>query len=205
MRGALVFVAGLSLAGVGTTGEAQESKGLSNSSERVVHVCAACHGEGGNSTVAAFPKLAGQQPLYTVEQLKLFRSQKRAELDTQAYMWGVTALLEDADIQGLADYYTAQKPSPGKQGNARLVEQGRRIYEQGVPSKSIRACATCHGENGEGAAVFPRLASQHSEYLVAQLKVFRTRLRPYAAVMIAEVKNMSDAEMQAVAAYLQGK
>ncbi len=205
MRGALVLATGLSLAGVTGTAGAQQSNRSGDFAERAVHVCAACHGDEGNSTVAGFPKLAGQQALYTVEQLKLFRSQKRAELSPQAYMWGVSALLDDSEIQSLADYYAAQRSTPGKPGNPKLVEQGRRIYEQGIPSKGIAACASCHGENGEGASVFPRLGGQHTDYLVAQLKIFRTRLRPYAVVMMAEIKNMSEAEMRAVAVYLQSK
>lgn len=174
--------------------------------ERAIHVCNACHGEGGHSTAPVFPKLAAQSPLYLAEQLRLFRTQKRSDSSPQAYMWGISALLDDATIQGLADYYAAQPARPGKAGHPRLMEQGRRIYEQGIPARGVAACASCHGEKGEGASVFPRLAGQHAEYIVRQLLEFRTRLRPHGVIMAERVvKNMTPAEMRAVAAYLQAR
>lgn len=173
--------------------------------QRAVHVCASCHGEGGNSTAPVFPKLAGQQPNYTVAQLKAFRDQKRYETDTQAYMWGISALLDDDTIQGLADYFAAQTPAPGKTGNPALMKKGKEIFEQGIPAKGVRACASCHGENAEGAAVFPRLAGQHAAYVVNQLNVFHTRLRPHGVIMSRMTQNLSAAEIRAVAEYVQSK
>lgn len=172
--------------------------------ERAIHVCNACHGEGGNSTAPIFPKLAGQQPLYLADQLKQFRTQKRSDSSPQAYMWGVSALLDDATIAGLAEYYAGQTPKPGRAGNRKQMEQGRRIFNQGIPERGIAACASCHGEKGEGASVFPRLAGQHAEYVIKQLFDFRTKLRPHGVVMAERVvKNMQPAEMRAVAAYIQ--
>jgi cytochrome c553 len=173
--------------------------------DRVVRICAVCHGEGGHSQVPQTPSLAGQSALYTAQQLKLFRGQTRLEASPQAYMWGVSALLDDDTITGLADYYESQTPSPGKIEKPRLIEKGKSIYLSGIPSKNLAACSSCHGENGEGVAVFPRLAGQHAAYLFAQLQIFRTRLRPYSAVMIGITKNMTRDEMEAVAYYLQSK
>ena|ERR1700694_1623369 len=185
---------------------AQDPKSTEDTVNRAVHVCAACHGESGNSAAAAFPRLAGQQRMYTIEQLTLFRSQKRAESNAQAYMWGVSALLDDATIAGLADYYAAQQPQPSpKSRDPKLVEAGRRIYEEGIPAKDVRPCASCHGENAEGASVFPRLAGQHADYVYLQLVQFRTRLRPYAVVMADVTKNMTREELKAVAAFVQSK
>lgn len=172
---------------------------------RAVHICAACHGEGGDSKIAVYPKLAAQQPAYVIAQLKAFRDQKRFEMDTQAYMWGISALLDDAAIQGLADYYAAQPPAQGKVGNAALVKQGKKIYHEGIAAKGVRPCASCHGEDAEGAAVFPRLSGQHADYVASQLKVFRTRLRPHGVVMTGQTKALSPAEIQAVAHYVQSR
>lgn len=172
--------------------------------ERAIHVCNACHGEGGVSTSPTYPKLAGQQALYTQEQLKKFRSQGRSDSSPQGYMWGISALLDDATIAGLAEYYAGQKPVPGKTVDPKLAEQGREIFAKGVPAKGIPACTQCHGEKGEGASVFPRIASQHAEYIVRQLNEFNTKLRPHGTIMKDKVvKKMTAAEMKAVAAYLQ--
>ncbi len=190
--------------GQGSTTAAPDNQTDLETVRRAVHVCAACHGEGGRSTVAVYPRLAGQQALYTVAQLRDFRAQKRAETDTQAYMWGVSALLDDATIEGLADYYSQQTPAPArpvKPADKAVVEAGRKIFAFGLPARA-RACADCHGENAEGAAGFPRLAGQHADYVFRQLKVFGTRLRPHGVIMKSEAANMTTAEMKAVAAYV---
>ncbi len=185
---------------------AQGGKAPGDVVERAIHVCNACHGEGGNSPAPIYPKLAAQQPLYLAEQLKLFRAQKRSDSSPQAYMWGISALLDDATIQGLADYYAGQTSKPGKAAEPKRMELGKRIYAQGIPARNVAACASCHGDNAEGASVFPRLAGQHAEYIVKQLQEFRTKLRPHGVVMAERVvKNMTPDEMRAVAAYLQAR
>lgn len=192
----------LGLAAVSASG--QDVPGGSEIARRAVHVCAACHGEGGRSASAAYPSLAGQPAQYTVRQLKDFRAQQRAEADNKAYMWGVSALLDDDAIRALADYYAVQAPPPGRtRGPDRLLKEGRRLFEDGVPGSGIRACAGCHGERAEGAAGFPRLAGQHADYLERQLKGFSSRLRPHGVLMRAETAGMTAQQMKAVAAYLQ--
>lgn len=170
---------------------------------RAIHVCAACHGEGGRSTARDIPSLAGQMRQYTIAQLQDFRSQTRAETGTRAYMWGISALLDDATIAGLADYYAAQSPAHGRPGAPRLVAEGRKLFTDGVPALGVRPCASCHGASGEGASGFPRLAGQHAPYVFAQLKVFGTKLRPHGVIMKAETKAMTTRQMRAVAEYVQ--
>ena len=171
--------------------------------QRAVHVCATCHGDFGRSTDSRFPALAGQAREYTIRQLKDFRDKSRAETDVQAYMFGISALLSDAAIDGLADYYWKQEPRPGLAGNASLLNQGKSIFANGMPSIGVRPCATCHGAKAEGQTGFPRLAGQHADYIVRQLKVFKTPLRPHGVIMKDEVKAMTESQMKAVAAYLQ--
>ena len=52
-------------------GDPQQGKALSA-------VCAACHGQDGNSSAGAFPSLAGQGQRYLVKQLKDIKSGNRA-------------------------------------------------------------------------------------------------------------------------------
>ena len=68
----------------------------------------------------------------------------------------------------------------------------------------VETCASCHGKNGEGNGEFPRLAGQHSAYIVKQLTVIQSALRA-APVMHGIVKELSRDEMEAVAAYLQSR
>ena len=168
-------------------------------------VCSSCHGPEGHSISPVFPNLAGQQSAYIVLQLDAFRGHLRGDPNAQAYMWGMASQLSDATMQGLADYYAAQKPAAGSPGASALMAEGRKIYEQGIPSKKVQACAACHGATAEGAQVFPRLAGQHVEYLIAQLEGFKTGTRANAPIMINEVRDMTAAELRAVATYAASK
>ena len=70
--------------------------------------------------------------------------------------------------------------------------------------KSLAAtCANCHGTNGkavEGSSV-PTLAGMPKDYLVRQLKAFKTGERP-ATVMHQLAKGYSDAQIEQIAGYL---
>ncbi len=204
MKAFILVVGAFSIGALSTYARAAPAN--ADTVQRVVHVCAACHGLEGRSTRAAYPNLAAQQPLYTIAQLKDFRGQVRAETDVQAYMWGVSALLDDAMIEGVAQYYSEMAPVPGKQGATAVdLKAGREIFEEGIPSRGIRACSGCHGNNAEGASVFPRLAGQQSEYVFRQLKLFGTSLRPHGILMKKETANMTESEMRQVAEYVQSR
>jgi cytochrome c553 len=140
---------------------------------------------------------------YTARQLTDFRDQARSETDPQAYMWGISALLDDNTIARLADYYAEQVPAAGKPGKAKDLADGRVLYEKGVPARGVKSCASCHGDRAEGVAAFPRLAGQHADYVYRQLKIFGTKLRPHGKLMKNETNGMTSAEMRAVAAYVQ--
>jgi cytochrome c553 len=172
---------------------------------RARHVCVACHGDGGRSDNPNVPSIAGQTREYLVAQLKDFRAQIRVEPGPRGYMWGISALLDDDTIKGLADYYAGQKPPTGKKGDAALVQAGRTLYVDGAPDRGVRACASCHGDAAEGAKVFPRLAGQHADYVVTQLKDFGTALRPHALVMRNEAQALTATEMRALAEYVQSR
>jgi cytochrome c553 len=70
---------------------------------RAAAPCAACHGTNGISMVPDAPNLAAQPRAYLVEQLKAFRSGKRAS-ETMNLM---AKNLADADILELADWYSS--------------------------------------------------------------------------------------------------
>jgi len=170
-------------------------------------VCASCHGPRGESVSPAFPRLAAQQADYLEGQLKAFRDRTRADPMAQAYMWGMTAQLNDGTIKSLAVYYAGQKPVAGKAADSKVVQQGQAIYQGGIPSANVQACVTCHGKNAEGNASFPRLAGQHSEYLLKQLVLFKSSLREgsNAPIMHAITTGISFEQMEAVSAYLASR
>jgi len=170
-------------------------------------VCASCHGTRGDSISPGFPKIAGQRAEYLEAQLKAFRDRTRADPMAQAYMWGMTSQLGDDTIKKLAGYYAGQQPAHGEPGNAQLVQEGKLLYEKGIPAEKVQACITCHGSNAEGNGVFPRLAGQHAEYLVKQLVQFKSSLREgaNAPIMHGVTTALTFDQMQAVAAYVASK
>lgn len=63
-------------------------------------------------------------------------------------------------------------------------------------------CVACHGTNGISVApIYPNLAGQKQEYLVAQLKAFRDGSRPNA-IMAPMAKGLSDTDIANIALYL---
>lgn len=169
-------------------------------------VCSNCHGPNGNAESPNFPNLAAQQELYFAAQLKGFRGHSRSDPAGFEYMWGLSKHLTDDQISGLAAYYAAQKPVAihYRTGNPALADEGKAIFEKGISDKAIPPCSTCHGAEGQGNAIFPRLAGQHADYLVKQLRVFqRTDERPEGGVM-KEISHLLTSEnMEAVASYLE--
>lgn len=65
--------------------------------------CAVCHGPQGLSMQPAVPHLAGQPEIYLIEQLKAYRSGKRAN----EVMGVIAKPLTDAEIENLAAWYSS--------------------------------------------------------------------------------------------------
>ncbi len=171
----------------------------------VTTTCAKCHGVDGNPVSPKYPKLAGQHKMYLVAQLKAFRDHSRKDPDAHTSMWEVSSKLNEELDAKLAEYFAAQKPTRGPEGEPQLAAKGKEIYERGVKNKNVPGCVLCHGRDGQGYAVFPRLAGQDARYLMSQLRVFHTDDRPNLAVtMKAVVDKLSDEEARQVATYLQG-
>ncbi|MGU7780096.1 c-type cytochrome [Burkholderia sp. PU8-34] len=168
-----------------------------------LQVCSNCHGATGVSVSPMFPKLAGQRKEYLVDQLTDFKNHARTDPNAKRFMWGFTHLT-DAQIDDLATYFSSQPAVLGEVGDAALVNEGRQIFVSGLPDKGVAACIACHGQHGEGVERFPRLAGQHADYVMKQLKVFReTDTRPRGAIMKGVCANMSEQDMRAVAAYVE--
>ena len=67
--------------------------------------CAACHGPDGNSTVASFPKLAGQHRDYLLQALHEYKTGVRKN----PIMGAQVQALTDTDMQDLTTYFSEQK------------------------------------------------------------------------------------------------
>lgn len=169
-------------------------------------MCAACHGIDGNSTVALWPRLAGQHAAYLERHLKLIQSGARSVPE----MAGIAAVLTEQDMADLAAYYAAQQPAPAV-ADAALVAAGELLYRAGNPDTRIPACMACHGPAGEGnpLAGYPALAGQHAAYTARMLNRYKDGERwgtedAASGVMVGVARYLSDAEIEAVASYIQG-
>jgi cytochrome c553 len=166
-------------------------------------VCASCHGQDGNSVNPEWPKLAGQGEAYIIKQLTDFKAGVR----TNAIMNGMAAPLSPQDIADVAAYFSSQKRTPGG-ASKDLVAQGEKLYRGGNSVSGAPACLGCHGPSGAGnpAARFPSLSGQHATYVATQLKNFKDGARandPNKMMRMVAAK-LSDAEIKAVADYVQG-
>ena len=168
-------------------------------------VCVACHGVNGNSVNPVWPTLAGQHQQYIVKQLKAFKNDER----TDPLMTPIAKTLSDADMDDLGAYFSTQAAT-GLEAEPSKVNEGQRLYRSGEPINGIAACAACHGPAGAGnpTARYPSIRSQHSAYVVAQLKAYRSGTRktdqPQNQMMRNVAAKLSDTQIDAVAAYVQG-
>jgi len=194
---AMLVIGLLSSISVYAAGDAAKAATIVNT------VCVACHGADGNSAVPMYPKLAGQHPEYITKQLTNFKAGDRKN----PIMSGMVASLSPEDMINLGAYFNSQTPKPGTAKSNGVGSVGEKIYKGGIPGIGVPACASCHGPTGAGIPVqFPRLAGQHAEYIVNQLKAFHSgeRANDGAKMMRMIAAKLSDQDMAAVADYIQG-
>jgi cytochrome c553 len=199
---AIVGAALLMLGSQRSPADELSAEAQSAAQQRAVNTCATCHGPQGRGVVPKFPTLAGQHRSYLAAQLKAFKTQTRGDPDALGYMWGMAAPLDDEMIEALAGYYSTQAPGHGRTGDAAEIARGADIYTKGVAEEGIPPCVACHGPGATGSDEFPRLAGQHAQYLLKQLRFFQSNLRN-VAVMHGVAKELQTKEMSAVAAYLE--
>lgn len=191
--------------------------------EKLSAACVACHGTDGNSPSAMFPKLAGLGEKYLVNQLKAIRNGDGADPKAPSRnipeMVGLLDNMSDQDLADLAAFFdgNAMQLSGAKEAEVQVnsgqmvdaLALGERVYRAGNHETAVPACTGCHSPTGKGnePAAYPRLGGQHAEYIEKQLRDFRAGNRTTdgeAQVMRGVAKNMSDAEIKAVANYISG-
>lgn len=153
-------------------------------------VCRHCHGAGGNSVLPEVPNLASQNAGYLLEQMNKFVQGQRK---SSAFMEGMIKALTPEERINIALFLSRQPVAP-KPAAARNVA-GKNLYD--------KLCVSCHGASGTGTHTIPRLAGQQVAYLEDSLKRYRSgageRIDPR---MAAYTRNLKDADIQALAAYL---
>jgi cytochrome c553 len=156
-------------------------------------VCAACHGVDGNSSILSIPSLAGQPRQFITTALFMFREGRRKH----DQMTPFTAKLSNADLNDLAQYFSAQKLAPPvRQPQSEIVAKARAISEK-------NNCVACHTATLVGQQHIPRLAGQHKPYLLEQLKGFKAGTRSdYDGTMTSAAQALSVDDLEILAEYL---
>ena len=172
----------------------------------ILYYCSSCHGPDGRSTLPNFPRLAGQQKDYIVEQLQDFRNATRTAPHAQTYldylvMWGLTTQLNPPTTEAIAAFYASQPPIAGVPTTSPQIAAGQRIYYQGIASENVPACVGCHGARAQGNGPIPRLAGQYQAYLARQLEAFASWGR-HNVLMHANAMNLTPEQIAEVSAYL---
>jgi cytochrome c553 len=94
-------------------------------------------------------------------------------------------------------------------GTPAEIEQRKKAAAEGDPFASIRSlwagCAACHGQNGEGMAVFPALAGQSSDYIVGRLNAYRNKeeIGGMSSTMWSQAAMLSDDEINLIGKFVQ--
>ncbi len=161
--------------------------------KRKAEACSACHGADGNSTIAQFPVLAGQTARYLYLQLKDFKEGRRSEPSMAPFV----AKLSTRDMLDLAEYFAAQKPKPiAFKADAARVARGKKKADEVL-------CTMCHLGGMKGQNEIPRVAGQHPEYVIKQLKAFKARARTNdAGSMTSVAQTISEQDIEDLAHYI---
>ena len=150
--------------------------------------CAGCHGAAGISANLPGPTLAGQNQAYLVEKLGEYKGGKR----NNPIMTPMAAMLSDGDIDNVGAYFAGLKCEVASDA---LGQASAAVKAKGA------MCTNCHGANGVATSrSWPNLAGQSKEYLLNALKAYKGGGRTNV-VMSALAKDMSDADMEHLAAY----
>jgi cytochrome c553 len=205
----VIAAAVLAIAITAAHAESKAASGVSTQAFKAkTDYCKTCHGIDGQGFRGSFPmpRLAGQQPEYIANQLQAFIDRRR----TNPVMFGVAHVLDPEMVKALSEYFKNLDPKPlaGGGGSKGNVSDGRKIYEEGLPSANIPPCASCHGPDAKGADAFPRLAGQLPDYIFRKLTNWdkergQNKEKPdNSAIMQPIAHDLSEAQIKAVAAYV---
>jgi cytochrome c len=101
------LVAALLLVGGAATVSGEELDGATLYTQRT---CIACHGADAKTPILpSYPKLAGQNAEYALQQMKDIKSGARSNGSTAA-MAGIMHLVDEAEMRAIADYIASLEP-----------------------------------------------------------------------------------------------
>jgi cytochrome c553 len=171
--------------------------------EQRAAMCIGCHGIPGYQAsfpeVFRVPMISGQNSKYIIAALQAYRKGDRKHPTMRA----IGGDLSDEDMANLGAFYEKHGASSIKPVSAAPAAQGKvaELLTKG-------ACASCHGAdyNKPIDGAYPKLAGQHADYLYAALRSYSVEgnrnVGRNNAIMAAQVKQFSRADLKLMAQYL---
>lgn len=154
-------------------------------------LCATCHGENGMAVQPLTPNLAGQNPVYIIDQFQRYGDDRR----NNYWMSSLAKTFTTEDKIKIALYFSNMEMLPSGGGDPALLGAGEKIFKE--------VCVKCHGKDGRGQEGYARLAGQRFDYVVKMLKEFRDRTGERTNVWMTGVAiRLSDRDIDSVATYL---
>jgi cytochrome c553 len=159
-------------------------------------ICVSCHGLEGRSFKSHYPILAGQSEHYLFLQLSDFKDGRRRDPS----MEGMAANLSTQDMRDLAAFFGSLESHP----NQFIPDSGKAA--RGSAQAAKLGCAGCHPKTVNFTPTeSPRIAAQHHDYVVKQLRDFRDGRRVNdAGVMHRITQALTDADIDDLGNYFAG-
>ena len=94
-------------------------------------------------------------------------------------------------------------------GTPSEIEQRKKALANLDEFSDIRSlwagCAACHGAEGQGMAVFPKLAGQSSDYITDRLYAYKNRetVGAMSSTMWGQAAMLSDADINMIGKFIQ--
>jgi cytochrome c553 len=156
-------------------------------------VCASCHGLDGNAVLPIYPNLAGQSWRYIYIQLKDFKEGRRFNNT----MSPLAASLSREDMINISNYFAAQTVKPSS-----FVPDEAKV-DLGKAKADETLCSMCHLGGFKGQNEIPRVAGQQYDYVMEQLRNFKSRTRTNdAGNMTSVAQTLSETDMENLAHYI---
>jgi cytochrome c553 len=172
--------------------------------EQKAAMCIGCHGIPGYQAsfpeVHRVPMISGQNAEYIVASLQAYAKGERKH----PTMRGISASLSEQDMADLGAFYQ-------QHGKSSVVSVSASVKAPPAATAALLekgACASCHGADFNKAIspAYPKIAGQHADYLYVALKAYKVEgkstLGRANAIMGAQVKAFTSAELKAMAQYI---
>ncbi len=174
----IVFVSG--------TAHADTSEGF-----RLSQTCAGCHGTAGASPGNTIPILGGQSARYLTETMRAYQIGER-----EFYVMNIIAnAFSGTQVTQISHWFSSQPwVDTATPNRASLAANGAPI--------AATKCVECHGLNGKGGDLGPRIAGQPVTDLAKVIREYKAGKRTSAnAVQMIIARDLSDVDIEALAHY----